>query len=124
MKFLNIKSDITNQTSFYFNEGKWAASFCCQAAALVPDMFCNFYLGKNHKIAENWTATNAVEKISTDLESLEFYNFLNVCLTNFKNNQILHYKISCRFLVTTKLFSGWKRFIRLSTIFSTQPKLN
>ncbi len=25
------------------NWGKSAASFCCQVAARVPDMFCNFY---------------------------------------------------------------------------------
>jgi hypothetical protein len=33
------------------NEGISAASFCHQVAALVPDTFCNFYLVKNHKIA-------------------------------------------------------------------------
>jgi hypothetical protein len=35
------------------NEGKTAASFCHQVTALVPDMLCNFYLVKNHKIAKN-----------------------------------------------------------------------
>jgi len=34
------------------NEGKLAASFCHHVAALVPDMFCNFYLAKNYKIAK------------------------------------------------------------------------
>jgi hypothetical protein len=59
--------------SQFFNEGKSAASFCCQvAAAWFPDMFCNFYLLKNHKIAKNSTTTRAREKMSTDLESLEF----------------------------------------------------
>jgi hypothetical protein len=38
-------------------------------AALVPDVF---YLVKNHKIANNSATTEAREKISTDLESLEF----------------------------------------------------
>jgi hypothetical protein len=38
---------------------------------LVPDMFCNFYLTKNHKIANNSATTEARLKISTDLESLE-----------------------------------------------------
>jgi hypothetical protein len=52
-------------------------------------MFCNFYLVKNHKIAKNSTTTKAREKISTDLESLEFENFFDVGLTKFKNNQIL-----------------------------------
>jgi hypothetical protein len=39
---------------------------------VLADMFCNFYLVKNHKIAKNSTTTKAREKISTDLESLEF----------------------------------------------------
>jgi len=43
-----------------------------QVAAWVPDMFCNFYFMKNHKIAKNSTTTKARDKISTDLESLEF----------------------------------------------------
>jgi hypothetical protein len=55
-----------------FNEGTSAASFCHQVAALVPDMFWNFYLVKNDKIANNSVTTQAKEKISTDLESLEF----------------------------------------------------
>jgi hypothetical protein len=52
--------------------GKSAASFCCQVAAWFPDLFCSFYFEKNHKIAKNSTTTKAIEKISTDLESLEF----------------------------------------------------
>jgi hypothetical protein len=31
-----------------FNEGISAVSLCHQVAASVPDMFCNFYLVKNH----------------------------------------------------------------------------
>ncbi len=54
------------------NEGKSAASLCHQVAALVPDMFCNFYLAKNLKIDNNSATTKATEKISTYLESLEF----------------------------------------------------
>jgi hypothetical protein len=53
------------------NEGKSAASFCRQVAALVPDMFCNFYILKNHKIAGNSATTEAREKISTYLEFLQ-----------------------------------------------------
>ena len=45
-----------------FNEGISAASFCRQVAALVPDMFCNFYLVKNHKIAKTSTIAKAKEK--------------------------------------------------------------
>jgi hypothetical protein len=37
----------------------------------VPDMFCNFYLVKNHKTAGK-SATTAAQKISTVLKSLEF----------------------------------------------------
>jgi hypothetical protein len=44
------------------NEGKSAASFCHQVAALVPDMFCNFYLVKSHKISNNLATTEAREK--------------------------------------------------------------
>jgi hypothetical protein len=46
----------------YFNEGKSAANLCHQVAARSTDMFCNFYLVKNHKIAENSTTTKAREK--------------------------------------------------------------
>jgi hypothetical protein len=58
-----------------FNEGKSAASFCLQVAAWVSYMICNNYFVKYHKIAYYSTTTNAREKISTNLESLEFYNF-------------------------------------------------
>ncbi len=47
-------------------------------AALVPDMFCNFYLVKNHKIANNLEPTEAMEQVSTYLESLEFYKFFEM----------------------------------------------
>ncbi len=52
-------------------------------------MFRNSYLVKNHKIAKNSKTTIAIEKISTDLQSLEFYINFDVCLTKFKNNPIL-----------------------------------
>jgi hypothetical protein len=42
-----------------------------------PDMFCNFYLVKNHKIGINATTTKAREKISTDLESVELKFFFD-----------------------------------------------
>jgi hypothetical protein len=40
--------------------------------AMVPDMFCNFYLVKIHEMANNSATTEAREKISTFLESLKF----------------------------------------------------
>ncbi len=45
-------------------------------AARVPDMFCNFYLVKNHTIGNNSTTTEAWEKGSADLEFIEFKFFL------------------------------------------------
>jgi len=52
-------------------------------------MFCNFYLVKNHKIANNLAATEAREKISTYLEYLEFEKFFVVVgLTKFENFKI------------------------------------
>ncbi len=74
-------------------------------------MFWNFYLVKNHNIANNSAITQAREEISTYLESLEFQKFFDVCLTKFENYQILLNKISHIFLVTTKLLSGWKSLI-------------
>ncbi len=68
-------------------------------AAWVSDTFCNFNLVKYRKIANNSTTTEALEKVSTDLVSLEFFD---VCLIEFKNNQILLIKTSHRFLLTTK----------------------
>jgi hypothetical protein len=35
-------------------------------------MFSDFYLVKNHEIAKNSTVTKAREKVSKDLEFLEF----------------------------------------------------
>ncbi len=54
-----------------WNEGKSDANFMHQVATWFPDMFCNFYLVKIPKIANNSTTTEAKEKIKTDLESLE-----------------------------------------------------
>ncbi len=49
-------------------------------AAWDQDMFHNFYLAKNHKIANDSMTTKAREQISTDLESLEFKKCFDVCL--------------------------------------------
>ncbi len=57
------------------NWDKSAVSFRFQVAAWVLDMFDNFYFVKNHKIVKNSTTTDAREKISMDLEFLEFENF-------------------------------------------------
>ncbi len=64
-------------TKTFYSEGKSAASFCRQVAAFVPDMFWNFYLVKNHKIAKKTQQPLKLEeKIGTDLEYLEFSGFL------------------------------------------------
>jgi hypothetical protein len=41
-------------------------------AALVPDVFRNFYFVKNHQFANKSATTEVREKIGTYLESLEF----------------------------------------------------
>jgi hypothetical protein len=51
------------------NEAGSPASFCHQVAEWFPEMFRNFYLMKNHKIAKNSTTTKDREEISTGLES-------------------------------------------------------
>ncbi len=82
---------------------QYYASFCCQVAAWVPDMFCNFYLVKNHKIAKNSTTSKAREK---NKYRFGIFRIFYVRLTKFKNNQILLNKISRRILLTTKVFTG------------------
>jgi hypothetical protein len=57
-----------------------AAILSHQVVGLVADMFSNFYLVKNYKIANNSTTTEAREK-STYLESLDFFD---VGFTKFK----------------------------------------
>ncbi len=44
------------------NEEKSAISFCHQVAALLSDMFWNFYFVKIHEIAKNLATTEASEK--------------------------------------------------------------
>jgi hypothetical protein len=68
-------------------------------------MFRNFYLVTNHKIANNSVTVEAIEKISTDLESLEFYKNFDARLTKLKNNQFSLNKICRRFFATTKLLT-------------------
>ncbi len=86
------------------NEGISAASFCCQVAALVLDMFCNFYLVKNPKIANNLATTEAREKKLHIFGILRILEKFRRMLTKFENYQLLLNKISHRFLATTKLF--------------------
>ncbi len=74
---------------------------------MCPDMFGDFYFVKSDKIANNSEITNAGEKISTDVKSLEFQTFLmQVGWVKYENKQTLFDKFSHRHLVTTKLFTG------------------
>jgi hypothetical protein len=61
-------------------------------AALAPDLFCNFYLVKNHRNVKNSTTTKAIEKVQ-NWSPL----FFKVCFTKFKNNQILHKELAADF---------------------------
>ncbi len=83
----------------HHNQHILAARFCRKVAAWVSDMFWNFYLGKNNKIANNSTTMKARENVSLDLESLEF-EFLKVLQS-----------------IKTIKFN----FINLSTDFQWQP---
>jgi hypothetical protein len=52
-----------------------------QVASWIQDMLCNFCLVKIDKIADNSFTTEAREKVSADLEFLEFQIFFVACLT-------------------------------------------
>jgi len=54
---MNLQSSVNDATM----REESAASFCRQVAARVPDILCNFYLVKNHKIANNSATTEARE---------------------------------------------------------------
>ncbi len=57
---------------------------CRQTTARVPDMFCNFYLVKNHKFCHNSTTKEPKERISTELESFGLQKIFDECLNQFK----------------------------------------
>jgi hypothetical protein len=54
------------------NEGISAACFYRQVAAWFPDTFCNCHLMKITKLLKTQQPLKLEEKISTDLESLDF----------------------------------------------------
>jgi hypothetical protein len=67
-KFNNLGADCFQMEGFCIHKGKKtsnydqsAAHFCRQVAALVQDKLCNFYLVKNHKIANNSKVAEARE---------------------------------------------------------------
>jgi hypothetical protein len=53
--------------------GDISCQFLLPGGSIGPRYFCNFYIAKNHKIANNSATTAVREKISTYLESLEFF---------------------------------------------------
>jgi hypothetical protein len=63
-------------------------------AAWVPNMFCNFYSMKNHKIVHNLIGAGAREKIHKCLESLDFLQYFDEGLIKCKNSKFLQNKIS------------------------------
>ncbi len=65
-------------------------------AALVPDMFCDFYLVKYCKI-DNSTATNKARKNKHIFGILRILDFFDACLTKFENYQILLIKLATDF---------------------------
>ncbi len=53
-----------------------SCKFLPPRGSMVLDIFYNLYWMKTHKTAIN--SATVVEKISTDLESLEFWKFIDV----------------------------------------------
>ncbi len=82
-----------NQSKVFFtnslfstpNEDKSATRFCCQVAAWVPTMFCNFYLVKSCKFADNSATAEAGEKNKHRFVILRFLELFDVRLTKFEN---------------------------------------
>ncbi len=72
---------------------------------------------KNHKIAKNSTTTKAKGKYKCRFGILRILDFFVVCLTKLKNNQNLCNKICHRFILTTKLITGWNSLIVLGVFF-------
>ncbi len=67
-----IKHNSPEIIEYILIKDKSVASFCHQVAAWVPDLFRNFYLVNNHTNENNSTTTIATEKVTADLESLQF----------------------------------------------------
>ncbi len=79
------------------NEGESAASFCCQVAAWVPDLFCNLYFVKYPKVAKDFATTKAREKIAQIWNTQNFRNFLIHVGQNFKTIKFYFTKLATDF---------------------------
>jgi hypothetical protein len=71
------------ELSYHRYYDKPAASFCHQGAAWVSDMSCNFYLVKNHNIANNSTNAKAAEKNPFKLGNFLIYVWRNLNQSTF-----------------------------------------
>jgi hypothetical protein len=60
-----------------------AASFSHQVATWVPDMVCDFYLGKSHKIANNSANTKA-RKNKQRFGIVKILELFDICLAYLK----------------------------------------
>ncbi len=83
-----------------------SCQFLLTGGSMVTQCVLLLLLSKNHKIAKNSTTTKAREKNKHRSGILRILQIFYACMTTFKNNQILLYKISCRFQLTAKLYTG------------------
>jgi hypothetical protein len=61
-----------------------AAPFCRWVAAWLPNIFCNFYSVKTHKIANNLTATRQIKHVCGVLKILEKNGYVCINLKIIK----------------------------------------
>jgi hypothetical protein len=69
-------------------------------------VFATFIWRKIAKLQKSQQPLKQEKKSAMTLNPYNFRNFFDARLTKFINNQILLHKISLRFLLTTKLFTG------------------
>jgi hypothetical protein len=72
IQYVRKQAWLFTQHYFLQNEEVTAASYWHQAAALVSDIFYNFYVVKNHKIAYNSATTEAIKNKHIFGTSFEF----------------------------------------------------
>ncbi len=72
LSYLSIQVSTKISMDLTMNKYDQWGEISCQILSPGGNMFCEFYLVKNHKIANNSATTEANEKISIDLESVEF----------------------------------------------------
>jgi hypothetical protein len=63
--------------------GEISYLFLPPGGSMVPRYVLQHFFAKNHKIAKNSAATRAREKICTDCESLELFEFFIYVWLNF-----------------------------------------